>query len=120
MDLLRPSLYQELTSHPERLGEIISFEKKSFKLFIIDEIQSIPILMNEIHRQIELNKEIRFILTGSSARKLKRSGSNLLGGRLSRFYFHPLAFPEYTTSKNAVAWERVINVGSLPAILESE
>lgn len=119
IDLLRPQLYQELSLHPERLGEMIDFEKKTYNIFIIDEIQSIPLLMNEIHRQIEMNKDLRFILTGSSARKLNRTGSNLLGGRLSRYYFHPLVYPEYTTSNKAVTWEKTITLGSLPYILES-
>lgn len=120
LDLLRPQLYQELSTHPERLEEIISFEKKKHKLFIIDEIQSIPILMNEIHRQIEEDKSLRFILTGSSARKLKRTGNNLLGGRLARYFFHPLVFPEYTSSEDAVPFEKVISKGSLPSILKSD
>ncbi len=119
IDLLKPHLFQELSIKPELLGEIITFEKKKYKLFIIDEIQAIPLLINEIHRQIEDDKNLRFILTGSSARKLKREGGNLLGGRLSRFYFHPLCFPEYSSGENPKRWEDIIEIGSLPSILQS-
>ncbi len=119
IDLLQPQLFREISSNPEQLSEIISFEKNKHQLFIIDEIQSIPILLNEIHRLIEENKQIRFILTGSSARKLKRTGSNLLGGRLSRFYFHPLVYPEYSTKKYNISLEKILNCGTIPFILDS-
>jgi len=56
---------------------------------IIDEIQRIPELLNEVHDLIE-SKKYFFILTGSSARKLRRKGVNLLAGRALTYFFHPL------------------------------
>jgi len=121
-DLLEPGLFSELSASPGKLGEILNYQsqEKGKKLFIIDEIQSIPLLLNEVHRWIEKDKKLRFILTGSSARKIKRSGSNLLGGRLSRFHFHPLVFPEYSGGKTPISWRRCLSIGSLPSILNSE
>lgn len=60
---------------------------------ILDEIQKIPILLNEVHWLIE-NKNLTFILCGSSARKLKTESTNLLGGRALVYHFYPLVFPE--------------------------
>ena len=60
---------------------------------IIDEIQKVPGLLDEVHWLIE-NEKISFILCGSSARKLKRVGANLLGGRAWKFHFYPLVYPE--------------------------
>ena len=60
---------------------------------IIDEVQKVPALLDEVHRLIE-SEGLGFVLCGSSARKLKRGRSNLLGGRAWRFGLHPLAWPE--------------------------
>jgi predicted AAA+ superfamily ATPase len=60
---------------------------------IIDEIQKIPALLDEVHRLIE-NRRLRFALTGSSARKLRQRGVNLLAGRALSMHFHPLTAPE--------------------------
>jgi len=63
------------------------------KLVVIDEIQRLPELLNEVHRLIE-SRGVRFLLTGSSARKLRRGGINLLGGRARTKYLHPLTYKE--------------------------
>jgi predicted AAA+ superfamily ATPase len=75
----------------------VLFRSKNQSLFIVDEIQKAPQLLDEVHRLIEKNKKLRFILTGSSARKLRKEGVNLLGGRASKVLFHPLVFPEFAT-----------------------
>ena len=77
----------------------------------IDEIQKCPQLLNEVHLLIE-ERNIRFLLTGSSARKIKRSGTNLLGGRASFRNFHPFVFPEMR--ETGFSMERVLYNGSLP------
>ena len=63
------------------------------ELIIIDEVQKVPALLDEVHWLIE-NKRQRFILSGSSARKLRRSGANLLGGRALRQTLFPLVRPQ--------------------------
>ncbi|MDO8515362.1 MAG: ATP-binding protein [bacterium] len=90
-DLLNADVNTRLTSSPTRLGK--SIPKNFTDWIIIDEIQMIPELLNEVHRLIE-NKHYKFILTGSSARKLRRGGVNLLGGRAVTCYMHPLTAVE--------------------------
>jgi len=96
-DLLLSDEYQRLLRNPSLIREhclsegIDSSTQKA--PIIIDEIQKIPALLDEVHWLIE-NRGIRFILCGSSARKLKRGHGNLLGGRAVRYELHPLVFPE--------------------------
>jgi predicted AAA+ superfamily ATPase len=85
---------------------------KKNALVVIDEIQRLPDLLNEAHFLIE-EKKCRFLLTGSSARKLRRGGVNLLGGRARVLHFHPLTFLELGNRFNL---KRIFFAGSLPAI----
>lgn len=97
INLLVARDYQAYLSNPSRLQEVVGYyldSKKHENLIIIDEIQKIPILLDEVHSLIETHKKLRFILTGSSARKLRRGGANLLGGRASWLRLHPLCFSE--------------------------
>jgi predicted AAA+ superfamily ATPase len=87
LDLLDSGTYRELLAKPNRLADYIPPDFKGQVL--IDEIQRIPELLNEVHRLIESRKLI-FILTGSSARKLRRKGHNLLAGRALSYHMHPL------------------------------
>jgi predicted AAA+ superfamily ATPase len=91
IDLLKDEDYQRLLSNPSRLVEYIG--SKKFEWIIIDEIQKIPALLDEVHRLIE-NKKQKFILTGSSARKLKRGGANLLAGRAISIHSYPFSAEE--------------------------
>lgn len=87
LDLLEAELFNDLLANPQRLENLIP---KNFNdRVIIDEVQRIPELLNEIHRLIEKYK-YRFILTGSSARKLRRKGVNLLAGRALGYHLYPL------------------------------
>jgi uncharacterized protein len=111
-DLLEADTFRELSAAPELIRQRLRAEDT---LVIIDEIQKLPLLLDEVHLLIERNKSLRFILTGSSARKLKRGGANLLAGRALTCHLHPLVAPE-------VGYERLyerLNNGSLPAILTS-
>jgi len=76
-DLLDTGTYLALSQRPERIAEELGPDDR---VVVIDEIQRLPVLLNEVHRLIE-RRDIRFLLTGSSARKLRRGGVNLLGGR---------------------------------------
>jgi len=91
IDLLEAKHYNELLANPSKLA--IKIPPNFKEVIIIDEIQKIPQLMDEIHRLISLKKH-SFILTGSSARKLKRSGANLLAGRARSYNFFPLSINE--------------------------
>ncbi len=90
-DLLLTDVYKRFVTNPEYLRETILAQNK--KLIIIDEIQRIPILLNEIHWLI-VNHDIQFILSGSSPRKIIRSGENLLGGRALKYSLYPLTYRE--------------------------
>lgn len=86
INLLIDEDYQSLLANPSRLKDFIGTQKHEW--VIIDEIQKIPALLDEVHWMIEEKKQ-KFILTGSSARKLKRGGANLLAGRALNLYSHP-------------------------------
>ena len=91
-DLLRPSEFERLLRQPELLSqELEDFGEND--TVIIDEIQKLPQLLDEVHYLIQ-RKGIRFILSGSSARKLRRAGTNLLGGRASKKQMFPLVSAE--------------------------
>lgn len=96
-DLLLSTEYQRLLRRPELIREeclASALDAGSQKdPVIIDEIQKLPILLDEVHWLIE-NRGLRFILCGSSARKLRKGHANLLGGRAVRYEFFPLVFPE--------------------------
>jgi len=91
IDLLESRLFNDLLADPQRLENFIPVNFKDW--IIIDEVQKIPELLNEVHRLIEKYKH-KFILTGSSARKLRRKGPNLLAGRALNFSMHPLTAVE--------------------------
>lgn len=94
-NLLETDLYFRLLKAPHLLREeVLSLSDDCLHYpIIIDEVQKIPCLLDEVHWLIE-NSSAYFILCGSSARKLKRQGVNLLGGRAWRYEFFPLVYPE--------------------------
>jgi predicted AAA+ superfamily ATPase len=111
--LLEFDTFFRLNQNPGRLRE----ELKGYQgIVVIDEIQKLPILLGEVQIMIE-DQKLHFLLTGSSARKLKRSGVNLLGGRARTVRMHPL-----TTSELADKFDlmHALNFGTLPAIYFSE
>ncbi len=93
IDLLDTDIYFNLSVRPWELKDIIEASQSKFKYVIIDEIQKIPQLLDEVHSLIE-KKGIKFLLTGSSARKLKKSGVNLLAGRAWIAELFPLVMQE--------------------------
>ncbi len=94
-DLLQTDVLFDLLKRPWRLREEIEAAPAALRSIpvIIDEVQKAPALLDEVHWLIE-NRHIQFVLTGSSARKLKRGRANLLGGRAWRFEMHPLVSRE--------------------------
>ena len=113
-DLLLFDVYERLQKNPSLMREtILASEQKS--PVIIDEIQRIPALLNEIHWLIA-NKNIQFILSGSSPRKILRSGANLLGGRALRSELYPLVYKEIPDFDLI----RALNHGLLPKHYISE
>ena len=92
IDLLAPELFRLYSARPERLREVTSGSKE--KTIIIDEVQKVPELLDVVHELIEKGNGLQFILTGSSARKLKRTGIDLLAGRAIIKTMHPFMAAE--------------------------
>jgi uncharacterized protein len=112
-DLLDSTTYLNLSRDPGRLGQLLP---QGADTAVIDEIQRLPELLNEVHRLIE-SRGIRFLLTGSSARKLRKGGVNLLGGRARMKYLHPLTSSELGGDFDLF---RAITRGLLPSIYFSD
>jgi predicted AAA+ superfamily ATPase len=112
-DLLLSSDYEKLLNNPALLREMIEADS-SIKTVVIDEIQLLPNLLNEIHWLI-VNKNIRFIMSGSSTRKILRSGVNLLGGRALRYELYPLVSAEIPDFDLL----RALNHGLLPRLYDA-
>ncbi len=112
IDLLDPDYLIPLQANPAELNSILAANKKPW--CIIDEVQKVPELLDVIHSQIE-KKKIKFALTGSSARKLKRDSANMLGGRAFLYKLFPLTHVEL--GKDFVL-DEVLNFGSLAKITE--
>ncbi len=92
IDLLSPEVFRRYSARPERLREVTSGSKS--KTIIIDEVQKIPELLDVVHELIEEQVKLQFILTGSSARKLKKTGVDLLAGRALIKTMHPFMAAE--------------------------
>lgn len=112
-DLLHSDTFLRLSLRPSILREELETLSPGATV-IIDEIQKLPILLDEVHSLIE-EKGLRFIMTGSSARKLRRGGVNLLGGRARTLRLHPLISAEI---KN-FDLEKALAIGTLPSIYGS-
>lgn len=113
-DLLNDEVYNRLLTRPNRLAELIPTNYSGW--IIIDEVQKIPTILDEVHRLIE-SRSMRFILTGSSARKLKQKGVNLLAGRALNYYMHPLTKLEVGNQFN---FDNALSYGLLPMAVTSD
>lgn len=109
IDLLKADEYRRYIQHPEWLRQEL-LAKQTDGLVVIDEIQKVPMLLDEIHWLIE-NRRVHFALCGSSARKLKRGHANLLGGRAIRYELYGLVSRELGEDFNL---DRALNQGYLP------
>src|SRR3990167_3030677 len=114
LDLLEAELFNDLLASPQRLENLIPENFDDW--VIIDEVQRVPELLNEIHRLIEKNK-YKFILTGSSARKIRRKGVNLLAGRALSYHLYPLTVQELGKDFD---FSRSLTYGQLPCSYTEE
>jgi uncharacterized protein len=115
IDLLEPDTYRAYLAYPERLSATVAAHPH-IRTFIIDEVQKIPELLSVVHQLIEQKQGWQFILTGSSARKLKRSGVDLLAGRAQLKHLHPFMAAELGSFFNL---EKNLSLGMLPLVLGS-
>ncbi len=111
-DFLKTDVFFEFSKDPSRFREQVLAQPASVlkRPIVLDEVQKIPNILDEVHYLIEHNA-LRFILCGSSARKLKRGKANLLGGRAWRYEMFPLVFPEIKQFNLL----RALNHGLLPS-----
>jgi len=108
-NLLRSETFALLSREPQRIRQEVG---SSEQFVVIDEIQRLPQLLNEVQLLIE-ERGLRFLLTGSSARKLRRGGTNLLGGRARVSYLHPFVMKELGERFHL---QRALSWGLLPSI----
>jgi predicted AAA+ superfamily ATPase len=116
IDLLRSQYSNQLLRDPSLLESMIDAAPRQNRVVVIDEIQKIPALLDEVHRLIE-ERDIRFLLTGSSARRLKEKGVNLLAGRAWIVNLFPFVSAEIGESDFNL--DRYLRFGSLPAVWQS-
>ncbi len=114
VDLLRPDLYRELSARPERLTELVLGSPERAPV-VIDEVQRVPELLSVVHDLIERRAELRFVLTGSSARKLRRGGVDLLAGRALYRTMHPFMAAELPEFR----LEDALRHGLVPMVVDS-
>jgi len=117
INLLKTDFALRLTAEPYQLESIVraAMQDKTDTCIVIDEIQKIPLLLDEVHRLIE-EYGWRFLLTGSSARKLKRGHANLLAGRVRRADLFPLCYPEFP----AFNLDHYLQYGGMPLVVTSD
>jgi len=115
VDLLQPDVARELTARPERLRDIIAGSPDAATV-VVDEVQRVPELLNLVHALIESKDRRRFVLTGSSARKLRRGGVDLLAGRALVRTLHPFLASELAHFDVTSALTR----GLLPLVVAAE
>jgi uncharacterized protein len=110
LDLLEAEMFNALLANPQRLESFVPAGHSG--RIVIDEIQKVPALLDEVHRLIE-SRRWKFILTGSSPRKLRRQGTNLLAGRALTCAMHPLTAAESGKDFNL---DSALRHGLLPAV----
>lgn len=114
VNLMDPETFQHFSARPERLRQILT--ERPERVVVIDEVQKVPDLLNVVHGMIEEKKGYEFILTGSSSRKLKREGVNLLGGRALLRHMPPFFAKELESSFDL---KKNLKLGMLPIVLDS-
>lgn len=115
IDLLSPGILRQYRAYPDRLEEVVKASRS--RTIIIDEVQKAPELLSVVHRLIEQKQGWQFVLTGSSSRKLKQSGVDLLAGRAVMRHMHPFMASELGEE---FSLDRALQYGLVPLIFESE
>ncbi|OGW25257.1 MAG: ATPase [Nitrospirae bacterium GWC2_42_7] len=115
IDLLLPDIFRNYNARPERLLETVHAHK-NIKTVVVDEIQKAPQLLEVVHSLIEEKRGLQFVMTGSSARKLRRTGVNLLGGRALMKHMHPFMAAELGSK---FILEKALQSGLVPVVMNS-
>lgn len=112
VDLLRPEVFRGMTARPERLRERVLGAPEAGTV-VLDEVQRAPGLLDVVHAMLESPERRRFVLTASSARKLRRSGVDLLAGRALLRTLHPFMAAELPVFR----LEQALTTGLLPLVV---
>lgn len=115
VNLLRPEVYREMRARPERLRELVLGEPTRRDV-VVDEVQRVPELLPVVHDLLEGGPPRRYVLTGSSARKLRRGGADLLAGRALMRTLHPFLAAELPVFH----LEQALETGLLPLVVTSD
>jgi len=115
IDLLQPDQLRQYLARPERLRELVH-QQADGQVFVIDEVQKAPELLAVVHGLIEEHRDWRFVLTGSSARKLRRGGIDLMAGRALWREMHPYMAAELGADFRL---DRALNLGMVPVVHEA-
>ena len=115
VDLLAPDVFRDYSARPERLRDAVAASPNR-RHVIVDEVQKVPEILDVVHQMMESDKSLQFILTGSSARKLKRAGTDLLSGRALLKTLHPFMAAELGPAFNL---DRALSLGMLPVVLDA-
>ena len=115
IDLLAPDVLRAYQARPERLRERIDAEPGATTV-VVDEVQKAPQLLDVVHSLVEERPELRFVLTGSSVRKLRHGAANLLGGRLVAAHMLPFMAAELGDGFHL---ERALQIGLVPLVWEA-
>ncbi len=113
LDFLDYELETKVLQDPGFFRKTLESLSEKIEWVFIDEVQKAPFVLNEVHRQIESPKKLKFAMTGSSARKLKRGQANLLAGRALTYTLHPLTTLEL---KEHFRFDEALLFGTLPKI----
>lgn len=116
VDLLEPTVFRTYSTNPGYLRERLSSEPEVTTV-VLDEIQKVPDLLDLVHGLVEESRRLRFVLTGSSSRKLKRSGVDLLAGRALLSHMHPFMASELGSGFSLT---RAVTGGLLPLVWASD
>ena len=115
LDFLKPETLRRYQGRPERFREFVNGHPR-VRVFVVDEVQRVPEILDVVHSLIEEHRGVRFILTGSSARKLRRAGVDLLAGRAVRRSMHPFLAAELG---DAFCLESALETGLLPVVFSA-
>jgi len=115
IDLLDPETQRRYLARPERLREVVAGHPDTHQV-VVDEVQKVPALLDVVHELVEKDQRLRFVLTGSSARKLRRGRWNLLAGRLVETSMHPFLAAELG---ELFSLRRALDIGLLPLVWDA-
>lgn len=115
INLLEPEEFRLYLSKPETLRELVDGYPEK-KTIVIDEIQRVPLLLPLVHSLIEEKRGLQFILTGSNARKIKKEGGDLLGGRAAMCTMHPFFASELGKH---FSLNHALSIGLLPLVWDA-